>query len=37
MTFCGAAEEKLNQHHLVEQLEEWNGVDNLYVRDDAWM
>lgn len=37
MTFCGAASEKLNQHHLIEQLEEWDGVNNLYIRDDAWM
>ena len=37
MTFSGRAARQLDEHHLMEQLEDWNGRDSIYVRDDVWM
>ncbi|MCJ1376106.1 hypothetical protein MMC20_007346 [Loxospora ochrophaea] len=35
--FCGVDSLKLRSHNLTVQLEEWNGRNELYIQDDAWL
>ncbi|MCJ1226978.1 hypothetical protein MMC12_003633 [Toensbergia leucococca] len=37
LIFCGDAAEELHNHHLAQQLEDWDGKNSLYVRDDTWL
>lgn len=37
LMFSGSATSTIYEHPLLQQLEEWNGRDNLVVRDDTWL
>lgn len=37
LVFCGASVNETADHSLTMQLEDWNGEEKLYVRDDAWL